>query len=394
MVSTSVPFVDLGAQYLTIKPQIDEAIERVIASSAFVGGDDVSAFEAEFAQYCAVGSEQRLQCAACGNGTDSIQLILRAMGIGQGDEVITVAHTFTATAEAIEAAGARPVFVDIRPDTLLMDPNAIESAITPHTKAIMPVHLYGQPCDMDRIMAIARQHNLKVIEDAAQAHGATWRGQRPGALGDAASFSFYPGKNLGAYGDGGAVVSADEDLIGRVRMMSDHGRLDKYTHKIAGMNSRLDGLQAAILRVKLRHLDQWNAARQRRAGIYAQLLQRADLDLPFIDPNATSVWHLFAVRTTERAQMQERLRRHDIASGVHYPLPLHLQPAYRHLGVRAGSLPVTEQAANEVLSLPMYAELPEDSLVRVVLAVMGREAKIGELGTTERATAGVGVAAG
>jgi dTDP-4-amino-4,6-dideoxygalactose transaminase len=308
------------------------------------------------------------------------------MGIGPGDEVITVAHTFTATAEAIALTGARPVFVDVLPDTMLMDPDAIEPAITPRTRAIVAVHLYGQPCDMDRVMAVARRHGLKVVEDAAQAHGAAWRGRRPGALGDAASFSFYPGKNLGAYGDGGAVVSADEALVERIRMLADHGRSDKYTHAIVGVNSRLDGLQAAVLRVKLRCLDAWNAARQRHAELYLQMLRRADVELPVVDPNARSVWHLFVVRADDRADLQARLSEHGIASGVHYPIPLHLQPAYAHLGVPAGALPESERAAARVLSLPMYAELPEEAIARVATLIADRAA--------ERAGAAVGVAAG
>ena len=233
-----VPLVDLHAQYLTIKSEVDAAIEKTIARSAFIGGEEVRNFELEFARYC-----EARACVGVGNGTDALYLTLRAMGIGAGDEVITVAHTFIATTEAISSTGACPVFVDIKPDTMLMDPEGVKSAITPRTRAIIPVHLYGQPCEIDRIMEIARRHGLKVIEDAAQAHGARWRGKRVGSLADAACFSFYPGKNLGAYGDGGAVVSQDEDLIHRIRMLANHGRTDKYIHDIEGVNSRLDGLQ-------------------------------------------------------------------------------------------------------------------------------------------------------
>ena len=371
--SAIVPFVDLAAQYRSIRSEIDQAVARVIATCAFVGGEEVRAFEAEFADYCAIGLPPgaRLHCVGCGNGTDTIYLILRAMGIGPGDEVITVAHTFTATAEAISLTGARPVFVDVLPDTMLMDPDALEPAITPRTRAIVPVHLYGQPCDMDRILAVARRHGLRVVEDAAQAHGATWKGRRPGALGDAASFSFYPGKNLGAFGDGGAVVSADAALVDRVRMLANHGSVEKYTHLAVGVNSRLDGLQAAVLRVKLRRLDAWNAARRRHAELYMRALRSADVQLPVVDPNAQSVWHLFAVRTDDRAGLQARLSAHGVASGVHYPTPLHLQPAYAHLGIPAGALPESERAAARVLSLPMYAELPGEAIARVAAALTG-----------------------
>jgi dTDP-4-amino-4,6-dideoxygalactose transaminase len=374
-----VPFVDLSAQYQTIKPEIDAAIQGVIDRSAFVGGEAVGTFEAEFAAYCGAGGdappsngrpagpeEGPLHCAGCANGTDAIYLALRAMEIGPGDEVITVAHTFTATAEAIVLAGARPVFVDVLPDTMLIDPDAIEPAITPATKAIIPVHLYGQPCEMDRITSIASRHGLRVVEDAAQAHGARWRGRRPGTLGDAATFSFYPGKNLGAYGDAGAVVSSNEALIERIRMLADHGRMDKYHHLLAGTNSRLDGVQAAVLSVKLRHLDEWNDARRRHAARYLEALRGRGLGLPAVHPAAEPVWHLFVVRTPEREALQARLSRQGIASGIHYPVPLHRQPAYAYLGIPAGALPVSERVAAEVVSLPMYAELPDDTPARVM----------------------------
>jgi dTDP-4-amino-4,6-dideoxygalactose transaminase len=375
-----VPFVDLRAQYLDIKTEIDEAMQRVIDKTAFVGGEELAAFEQEFAAYCAHvdpvraglrpstanADASRLLCVGCANGTDAIVLALRGLGIGAGDDVITVAHTFTATAAAIALTGARPVFVEIREDTMLMDPEAIEAAITPNTRAIIPVHLYGQPCDMDRIMAVARRHGLRVIEDAAQAHGAYWHGRRPGALGDVATFSFYPGKNLGAYGDGGAIVSSDEALIERIRCLADHGRIDKYHHAIVGVNSRLDNLQAAILRVKLRHLDDWNDARRQVATRYIARLRDTDLTMPVVQPGAESVWHLFVVRSSDRAALQARLSRDGVASGIHYPVPLHLQPAYAYLGLSEGALPVTERVASQVLSLPMYAELPDHLLERVI----------------------------
>ena len=359
-----IPLVDLHAQYRTIKDEIDDAIARVISRSAFIGGDDLQQFEKEFASYC-----QAKACVGVGNGTDALYLALRALGIGAGDEVITVAHTFIATAEIISLAGARPVFVDIQEDTMLMNPETLEAAITPRTRAIIPVHLYGQSCDMDRIMNIAQRHGLKVIEDAAQAHGARWRDNRVGSLGDIACFSFYPGKNLGAYGDGGAVVSDNETFIERIRMLANHGRLDKYVHETEGVNSRLDGLNAAILRVKLRHLDEWNAARRCHARRYTELLRPSGVALPFVNNHAEAVWHLFVVRVQDRDGVQNRLQKQGIAAGIHYPVPLHRQPAYKYLNLPEGSLPVTERVAARVLSLPMYPELTEGQIEFVARAV-------------------------
>jgi dTDP-4-amino-4,6-dideoxygalactose transaminase len=360
----NVPLVDLYAQYLSIKPDVDAAIERTIARSAFIGGEELRSFEAEFANYC-----EATACVGVGNGTDALYLTLRALGIGRGDEVITVAHTFIATSEAISSTGARPVFVDIKADTMLMDPDLIESAITPRTRAIIPVHLYGQPCEMDRIIEIARRHGLKVIEDAAQAHGGRWHGRRVGSFGDAACFSFFPGKNLGAYGDAGGVVSRDEDLIRRIRMVANHGRMDKYVHQIEGVNSRLDGLNAAILRVKLRRLDAWNAARERHARRYCETLSSCGVILPVVHPEVATVWHLFVIKVQDRDRLQAELNGRGIAAGVHYPVPLHRQPAYQHLGIPEGALPVTEQVASRVLSLPMYPELTEDQIAAVGKAV-------------------------
>jgi dTDP-4-amino-4,6-dideoxygalactose transaminase len=360
----SIPLVGLFDQYQTIKPEIDEAIERIIAKSAFVGGEEVRSFEREFAAYC-----ETKACVGVGNGTDAVYLTLRALDVGPGDEVITVAHTFIATSEAISMTGARPVFVDIREDTMLLDPALLERAITSHTKAIVPVHLYGQPCDMDAIMDVAARHGLKVIEDAAQAHGARWRGRRVGAIGDAACFSFYPGKNLGAFGDAGAVVSQDEDLIERIRMLANHGRLEKYTHKMEGVNSRLDGLQAAILRVKLRHLDDWNQSRRRHADFYLETLSNSEIRPPVIHENALPVWHLFVVRIADREAFQRKLKEEGIATGIHYPVPLHLQPAYQDFKIPLGTLPVTERVSGEVVSLPMYPELTPAELETVVNAI-------------------------
>ncbi len=359
-----IPLVGLYDQYQTIKPEIDEAIQSIINRSAFVGGEDVRKFEDEFAAYC-----EAKACVGVGNGTDALYLTLRAMGIGEGDEVITVAHTFIATSEAIAMAGARPVFIDIQEDTMLMDPTQIEQAITSKTKAIIPVHLYGQPCDMDAIMAIAERHGLKVVEDAAQAHGARWRGRRVGSIGDAACFSFYPGKNLGAFGDGGAVVSNDTDLIERVRMLANHGRLEKYTHKMEGVNSRLDAMQAAILRVKLQHLDAWNESRRRHADFYFESLSGGDMEMPVVHEHAEPVWHLFVVRVADRDALQSMLKNEGIATGVHYPVPLHQQPAYENYDGRENNLSVTERVAARVVSLPMYPELNDSQMERIVNAI-------------------------
>jgi dTDP-4-amino-4,6-dideoxygalactose transaminase len=360
---TNIPLVGLFDQYQTIKSEIDAAIEGIVTKSAFVGGEAVRNFENDFASYC-----EAKACVGVGNGTDALYLTLRALGIGPGDEVITVAHTFIATAEAISMTGALPIFIDIKDDTMLLDPALIEPAITPRTKAIIPVHLYGQSCDMDAIMETARKHGLKVVEDAAQAHGGRWRGQRVGSIGDAATFSFYPGKNLGAFGDAGAVVSQDEDLIEHIRMLANHGRLEKYTHKMEGVNSRLDGLQAAILRVKLRYLDDWNRKRQQIADAYKELLTQPAIVLPTVHENAEAVWHLFVVQLAERERLQSLLKEEGIATGVHYPVPLHLQPAYEHRRSMF-ELPATERAAREVLSLPMYPELKQEQIEAVCNAV-------------------------
>jgi dTDP-4-amino-4,6-dideoxygalactose transaminase len=356
----AVPFVDLNAQYSTIKDRINAAIQSVIDRNSFIGGEDTKNFEVEFAKYCEVGG-----CVGVGNGTDALHLALRAFGIGVGDEVITVSHTFIASAEAISAVGAKPIFIDIRSDTMLMNVEFLERAITPRTKAIVAVHLYGQPCDMDEILAVARRCGLRVISDCAQAHGARWNGRNIATLGDAACFSFYPGKNLGAYGDAGAVVSNDLAFLKHVRMLANHGRLEKYRHEIVGYNSRLDGLQAAILRVKLEYLAQWTKARQQNARYYLDNIRAAGVQLPVVSSRADAVWHLFVVRCKNRDALQARLKENGIETGVHYPIPLHLQPAYKLLEVPAGSLPESEQAANTVLSLPMYAEMRQQQLDQV-----------------------------
>jgi dTDP-4-amino-4,6-dideoxygalactose transaminase len=368
---SNIPLVGLLDQYQTIKPEIDEAIEKVIAATAFVGGEQVQSFETEFANYC-----ESKACVGVANGTDALYLSLRALGIGRNDEVITVSHTFIATAEAISLTGATPVFVDIDEDTMLMDPALIEAAITSKTKAIIPVHLYGQMCDMDKIMEIARRHNLKVVEDAAQAHGARWRGKCAGSIGDVGSFSFYPGKNLGAFGDAGGIVSEDEELIKRIRIIANHGSFDKYTHLTEGVNSRLDNLQAAILRVKLRHLESWNESRRSHAAFYKENFLDGGFRSQRVAVEALPVWHLFVVRVADQEGVRKRLADQGVATGVHYPLPLHEQPAYKHLGIARGTLPITEKVAREVVSLPMYAELSRAQLQTVVNALANCRAEV------------------
>jgi len=356
-----IPLVGLFAQYQQIKAEVDLAIEQVINSSAFVGGEEVQSFEKEFAAYCEVD-----HCVGVANGTDAIYLALRSLGIGQGDEVITVSHTFIATAEGITLTGAKPVFIDIKEDTMLMDPSLLGAAITSRTKAIIPVHLYGQTCEMDEILRIARKHKLKVVEDAAQAHGARWKGRRAGSMGDVACFSFYPGKNLGAFGDAGGVVSNDKAITDRLRMIANHGSTTKYSHEVEGVNSRLDGLQAAILRIKLRRLDEWNAKRRQHASYYDNELRKSTLTPVSVHLDAEPVWHLYVVRTSDREELQNRLTDAGIATGIHYPTPLHLQPAYSYLEIEPGTLPVTERIAKEIVSLPMYPELTTADLEAVV----------------------------
>ena len=361
----NIPLVDLVTQYQRIKTEIDPVIEKIINSGHFVGGAEVRAFEEEFASYCGVAD-----CVGVGNGTDAVYLALRALGIGPGDEVITVSHTFIATSEGITQTGATPVFIDVQEDTMLMDPDLIERAITARTKAIIPVHLYGQMCEMDRILEIARRHNLKVVEDAAQAHGARWQNKRAGSIGDVACFSFYPGKNLGAFGDAGAVVSNDKNLVERVRSTANHGSVTKYTHETEGVNSRLDAIQAAILRVKLRHLDHWNAERRKHAAHYSAALPNSEIKCLRVHPDAEMVWHLFVIRVHDRKALQEKLNAEGVATGIHYPTPLHLQPAYARLKIPKGSLPVTERIAEEIISLPMYPELTVNQLEVVIASLL------------------------
>jgi dTDP-4-amino-4,6-dideoxygalactose transaminase len=360
MMTTHIPLVDLKAQYRSIRHDIDRALQRVVDSAGFIMGPDVRAFEEAFATHCGVA-----HCVGVSSGTAALTLALRVLGVGPGDEVITVAHTFIATAEAICAVGARPLFVDIDPTTYTMDPGQLAAAITPATRAVIPVHLYGQPADMTRINQIAQAHGLAVVEDAAQAHGATWCGQKAGNLAHLACFSFYPGKNLGAYGDAGAVTTNNETLAEQVRLLRNHGRRSKYLHEQVGFGERLDTLQAAILAAKLPYLDCWTDARRRLAQRYHDLLAGCDIVLPQVAAGAESAWHLYVIRTPRRDEVAEQLKRHGVETGVHYPVPLHLQPAFAALGYQQGVLPVTEAVANTCLSLPLYPELTDDQQERV-----------------------------
>ncbi len=360
----SIPMVDLKIQYETIQPEIDQAIQSVLDSTEFIMGTAVGRFEADFGAFCAAD-----YCVGVSSGTSALMLALLAMGVGPGDEVITSSHTFIATAEAISAVGATPVFVDIDPRTYNLNPESLEGAITPATRVIIPVHLYGQPADMPRINAIARDSGLSVIEDAAQAHGATLNGMDVGTMGDAACFSFYPGKNLGAYGDAGALTTNRSAVAKKVSLLRNHGRRSKYLHEIVGYGERLDTIQAAILQVKLGHLSAWNAKRRRLAARYTELLDDSDLILPFVAEGADPVWHLYVIRTEQRDALLEFLMRRGIGAGIHYPVPLHLQPAYADLGYVRGALPVTEMVADSCLSLPIYPEMTDEQQDVVVSEV-------------------------
>ena len=359
-----IPFVDLKSQYASIKPEINAAIQGVLDSCAFTLGPEVAAFEQEFATYCSSKN-----CIAVNSGTSALHLALLAANIGPGDEVITVPHTFVATVSAIHYAGAKTVFVDIDPRSFTMDPTKLEAAITPKTKAIIPVHLYGQPCDMDPIMEIAKRHNLVVIEDAAQAHGAEYKGRRVGSIGDMGCFSFYPGKNLGAYGEGGAVTTDNAEYTRTIRMLRDWGAEKKYHHVLKGYNYRLEGIQGAVLRVKLRHLEAWTKGRQAAAARYDAGLKAAGVATPEVMPYARHVYHIYAVRTPNRQQWMDTLNALGIQTGIHYPTPVHLLPAFADLGYKAGQFPHSERAANEVMSLPMFSELTPEQTTEVCRAV-------------------------
>jgi dTDP-4-amino-4,6-dideoxygalactose transaminase len=366
-VTTRVPYLDLRAQYHSIKPEIDAAVARVLESTQYTLGDEVSAFEREFAAYCHAS-----EAIAVNSGTSALHLALLASGVGPGDEVITVPFTFVATVSAIVYTGARPVLIDIEPDYYTMDPTRLESAITPRTKAIVPVHLYGHPADMDPILDIADRHRIPVIEDAAQAHGSDYKQRRCGSMGRLACFSFYPGKNLGAYGEGGAVVTGDATLAQRIRILRNWGEERRYEHAVKGFNYRMDGIQGAILRVKLRHLEAWTEARRDRAARYRQALADADVILPAERPNVRHVYHVLAVRVKARDECRARLADAGIQTGVHYPIPIHLQPAHSDLGYQAGAFPVSEAVASDVLSLPIFPELTDAQVDIVAEAVRTR----------------------
>ena len=359
-----IPFVDLKAQYDSIKDEIDEAIQNVLNNTSFIMGEDLINFEEEFASFC-----NTKYAIGVANGSDALILALRACGIGEGDEVITVPHTFISTSEAISNVGGKIVFVDIGPKTYAIDVSKIKDKITEKTKAIIPVHLYGQPADMEPIMELAKKYNLKIIEDAAQAHGAEYKGKKVGSIGDVACFSFYPGKNLGAYGDAGIVVTNNEEIAEKIKLLRNHGRITKkYEHDIEGYSSRLDNLQAAILRVKSRHLNKWNESRRRNAKKYNELLINiGGIITPYEADYAKHVYHLYVIRTDKgRDKLREELKSKGIATGIHYPIPLHLQPAYSYLGYKRGGFPVTEKASQEILSLPMFAELNGGQIEEIV----------------------------
>lgn len=356
--SQSIPFVDLKAQFAAIRAEVEPAIQEVLESAYFVGGPVLERFERAFAAFC--GADYAIGVA---NGTDAISIALRAAGVGPGDEVLVPANSFFASAEAVSNIGATPVFVDVDPRTFLMDPACAAGAVTARTRAILPVHLYGRALEMRPLVELAAKHGLTIVEDCAQAHGAVIGGETVGASGRLTCYSFYPGKNLGAYGDGGAITTSDPELRQRILELRDHGSPRKYEHARVGYNSRLDALQAAVLTVKLRHLPDWNAARQRHAAAYAEALAGLPVQLPEIPPAGEHVYHLFVVRTTARDQLQTFLTDRGIATGIHYPTPLHLTEAYQRLGAPGhGSCPVAETLAGEILSLPMYAELTAEQL--------------------------------
>ncbi|MER2527355.1 MAG: DegT/DnrJ/EryC1/StrS family aminotransferase [Candidatus Competibacter denitrificans] len=359
-----IPFLDLKAQYESIKDEVLAAVSATLASTQFVLGKEVAAFEEEFAAYS--GGKFGI---GVNSGTSALHLALLAAGVKPGDEVITVSSTFVATVAAIDYTGARPVFVDVDPQTLNMDAMQVEAAITERTKVIMPVHLHGQPADLDPLLDIARRHGLLIIEDAAQAHAAEYKGRRVGSIGDLGCFSFYPGKNLGAYGEGGMVVTNNDEFAHTIRMLRDWGQEPKYQHVLKGFNYRMEGVQGAILRVKLRHLDAWTEARRHHAACYDELLADIAVQKPVEMPGTKHVYHVYAIRTPKRDQMQESLQAKEIQTGIHYPIPVHLQKAYADFGYELGDLPVTEQAARELLSLPMFAELQESQIEAVCTAV-------------------------
>jgi dTDP-4-amino-4,6-dideoxygalactose transaminase len=363
-----IPYLDLQAQYDGIRTEVLTALEEICESARFAQGPATSDFEAKFAAYCGVD-----HCVSLNSGTSALHLALRCLDIAQGDEVITVGMTFIATAWAISYVGATPVFVDIDPARRTMCPAKLEAAITPRTKAIIPIHLYGQPADMDGIKTIAERHGLPIIEDAAQAHGARYRGKRVGQFGQIACFSFYPSKNLGAYGEGGALITHDASIAQRARSLRDHAQSDKYLHDEIGYNYRMDSFQAAVLTTKLKQLDAWNRARADRALYYTELLKSSGYKLPTHFSDSESVWHCYVIETPERDRVRSGLNDSGIDTAIHYPVPVHLQKAYAHLGYRPGDLPVTETLCQHCLSLPLYPELSKEKTFTVASVLLDLE---------------------
>jgi len=353
----TVPYFDLKAQYAGMRDEILAALDRVCQGASFILGEEVAAFEKEFAAYC-----ETKYCVALNSGTSALHLALLAIGVQGGDEVITTANTFIATAEAIAYTGARPVFVDIDPATANIDPHRIEQAITSRTKAIIPVHLYGRPAELGPILEIARNHGLAVIEDSCQAHGARYRGKRVGGIGTAAAFSFYPGKNLGAYGEGGALTTNDENIASLARSLRDHGQTSRYFHDYLGYNYRMDGFQGAVLRIKMKRLEEWTAKRRRFAGLYREILGGSGIVIPRDDPRSESVYHLFVVYVENRDSIRAQLEARGVQTAIHYPRPVHLQKPFAALGYHTGSFPLTERACDQTLSLPLFPEMTEEQV--------------------------------
>lgn len=360
----SVPFNDLKREYQTIKDDIDNAIKDVVDNTAFIKGKFLKQFEDDFASYNNIAN-----AVGASSGTSALHLALEGFGIGHGDEVIVPTHTFIGTSEPVKHCGATLKFVDVDPVYYNMDPQKLEEAITPKTKAVIIVHLYGQMTNLEEICSIAKKHNLVVIEDSAQAIGAEYKGNKTGYLGDAACFSFYPGKNLGAYGDAGAVITKHEDAAKKMRMLSDHGRLTKYTHETEGYNYRMDGIQAAILSVKLKHIDSWNDARRKVADFYKENLSGLDIILPEESPDSKSVYHIYCIQVNDRDGFMSKMKGNDVPTGIHYPVPLHLQPAYEHMNIGKGSFPVTEAITEKIVSLPIFPFIAKSEMEQVVEAV-------------------------
>jgi dTDP-4-amino-4,6-dideoxygalactose transaminase len=363
--SMTVPLLDLKPQYADLKKEIDEAVHRVLESTRFIGGPEVSGLEEEVARY-----GQCKHAVACASGTDALILALRALGVGPGDEVVTSGYSFFASAGTVVNVGAIPVFVDIDPRTYNIDAHRLEAAITSRTKAVIAVHLYGQCCDLGAVKAVCDKHRLFLIEDAAQAIGAEWEGQRAGSVGDIGCFSFFPSKNLGAAGDGGMLSTQDDALAERLRLLREHGAKPKYYHAIVGTNSRLDALQAAILRVKLRHLDRWSEARARNAALYDQLLEGSPVGRPFRDARARHIYNQYVIRIAQRDALRQHLSERGVGTEIYYPVPLHLQQCFATLGYKTGDLPQSEAAARETVALPIFPELTEEQIRYVAATIL------------------------